>query len=342
MLSGVLTADSDVDWQLGREVLDEAAKAVAVGVTTEQLDQIVHEASVISHSTDWLHSSSFQSAYVAVSYCNFCYYFSCCEVLWWVCLSVCPPGYLRNHTRDLYDFVHIAYVRARSSSGMLTIGRIAYRRKGGDGSAQCGRSAIYDCLVLVLVVDIAFRAVVANSVSSRNGLNALIITLRDLPCKQSHGPAKPFHYAFLVINPQNRHCGVFWPYKREEWLKIGGFPNGRTTYWGRIPHHPPELMPMFFTVVGLSRIFHNCFCTATVVLLDYFLIMICLSITNSYRQERLVNVAHVLRKQLKTLLSIFLSNYFDHLQVISLFTAHVLSETGNRATKVSLITDGIE
>jgi len=27
---------------------------------------------------------------------------------------------------------------ARSSSGTLTIGRIAYRREGGDGSAQCG------------------------------------------------------------------------------------------------------------------------------------------------------------------------------------------------------------
>jgi len=36
---------------------------------------------------------------------------------------------------------------ARSSSGMLTIGRIAYRREGGDGSAQRGRSVIYDCLV---------------------------------------------------------------------------------------------------------------------------------------------------------------------------------------------------
>jgi len=30
---------------------------------------------------------------------------------------------------------------------MLTIGRIAYRREEGDGSAQRGRSVIYDCLV---------------------------------------------------------------------------------------------------------------------------------------------------------------------------------------------------
>ena len=31
---------------LGREVLDEAAAAVEVGVTTDELDRIVHEASV--------------------------------------------------------------------------------------------------------------------------------------------------------------------------------------------------------------------------------------------------------------------------------------------------------
>jgi methionyl aminopeptidase len=31
---------------LGREVLDEAVKAVAVGVTTEEIDRIVHEACV--------------------------------------------------------------------------------------------------------------------------------------------------------------------------------------------------------------------------------------------------------------------------------------------------------
>jgi len=76
-----------------------------------------------------------------------------------VCLSVCPPGYLRNITRDLYQFfMHVAYVRgmvARSSFDMFTIGRIAYRREGvffltenalltgkGGGSAQRGRSML--------------------------------------------------------------------------------------------------------------------------------------------------------------------------------------------------------
>jgi len=38
---------------------------------------------------------------------------------------------------------------ARSSSGTLTIGCIAYRREGSDGSAQHGRSVIYDCLVIL-------------------------------------------------------------------------------------------------------------------------------------------------------------------------------------------------
>ena len=32
--------------QLGREILEEAAKAVAVGVTTDEIDRIVHEACV--------------------------------------------------------------------------------------------------------------------------------------------------------------------------------------------------------------------------------------------------------------------------------------------------------
>lgn len=29
--------------QFGREVLDEAAKVIAVGVTTEEIDRVVHE-----------------------------------------------------------------------------------------------------------------------------------------------------------------------------------------------------------------------------------------------------------------------------------------------------------
>ena len=62
-------------------------------------------------------------------------------------MSVCPRGYLRNHTRDLYRILCMLPMPmsvARSSSGTLMIGRI-----GGDGSAQRGRSIIYDCLVSI-------------------------------------------------------------------------------------------------------------------------------------------------------------------------------------------------
>jgi len=73
-----------------------------------------------------------------------------CDVC--VCLFVCPRWYLRNHTRDLYQFLcTLPMSVARSSSGMLTIGRIAYRRKGDDGSAQRGRSVQYDWLVIFRV-----------------------------------------------------------------------------------------------------------------------------------------------------------------------------------------------
>jgi len=110
-------------------------------------------------------------------------------------MSLCPTGYLRNHTYDIYQFLCMLPISvARSSSGMFTIGRIACRREGiffptdnayynglaakgiirssltscstrdhsvaaafaeneidregGDGSAQHGRSVIYDCLVM--------------------------------------------------------------------------------------------------------------------------------------------------------------------------------------------------
>lgn len=33
-------------FQLGREVLDEAAKVIGVGVTTDEIDRIVHEACI--------------------------------------------------------------------------------------------------------------------------------------------------------------------------------------------------------------------------------------------------------------------------------------------------------
>jgi len=49
---------------------------------------------------------------------------------------------------------------ARSSSGMLTIGRIAYRREGGDGSAQRGGIVIYDCVVFVVALFISWELLI--------------------------------------------------------------------------------------------------------------------------------------------------------------------------------------
>jgi len=57
-----------------------------------------------------------------------------------VCLSVCPRGYPRNHTRDRYQFLYVLPMSVtRSSSGMLMIGRIAYRRKRVTGVYSAGK-----------------------------------------------------------------------------------------------------------------------------------------------------------------------------------------------------------
>jgi len=69
-----------------------------------------------------------------------------------VCLSVCL-----SVREDISGTTHAIFTKflcmlpmsvARSSTGMSTIGRIAYRREGGDGSAQHGRSVIYNCHAL--------------------------------------------------------------------------------------------------------------------------------------------------------------------------------------------------
>jgi len=70
-----------------------------------------------------------------------------------VCLCVCLSDRisLEPHARSLPNILRMLPI----SVGMLTIGRIAYRREGGDGSAERGRSVIYDCLV-VQASDTAF------------------------------------------------------------------------------------------------------------------------------------------------------------------------------------------
>jgi len=55
---------------------------------------------------------------------------------------------------------------ARSSSGTLTIGHIAYRREWGVGSAQRGRSVIYDSLFFLVIAESSVVAVVGVGVST--------------------------------------------------------------------------------------------------------------------------------------------------------------------------------
>ena len=81
-----------------------------------------------------------------------------------VCLCVCLSARLSTepHAQSLPNFLRMLPISvARSSSGMLMIGRIAYRRERSDRSTQRRRSVIYDCLV-----SLAF-GLVSNSVPSQ-------------------------------------------------------------------------------------------------------------------------------------------------------------------------------
>ena len=61
-----------------------------------------------------------------------------------VCVCVCVCENISGTIRAIFtNFMCVLPMSvARSSSGMLTIGRIAFRREGVDGSAQRGRSAM--------------------------------------------------------------------------------------------------------------------------------------------------------------------------------------------------------
>ena len=72
----------------------------------------------------------------------------------------CPPGYLRNHMRDLYQFFCVygrhgdEIPRGNGSfGGFLHCNAFvakAIDREGGDGRTQRRRSLIYDCLVVTV------------------------------------------------------------------------------------------------------------------------------------------------------------------------------------------------
>jgi len=60
-----------------------------------------------------------------------------------VCLCVCPQGYLRNHTRDLYQFfVHVAYVR----------GSVFLRHNDDRPHRLSARRGRRECLLCLLLV----------------------------------------------------------------------------------------------------------------------------------------------------------------------------------------------
>jgi len=99
-----------------------------------------------------------------------------------VCLSVCPRGYLENHTRDLYQifFVHVAYVRGSvllrhvdDRPHCVSPGRgflphlkcIIGRERGWECTARA-KYAIYDCLVKTKLIPITkiFVRVFAHAV----------------------------------------------------------------------------------------------------------------------------------------------------------------------------------
>ena len=74
-----------------------------------------------------------------------------------VCVSVCPRGYLQNHTRDLYQvFVHAAYVRGSVLPQQVDDRPHRLSSGKGDGSAlawaKCNLRLPCFILVVMLVI----------------------------------------------------------------------------------------------------------------------------------------------------------------------------------------------
>jgi len=86
---------------------------------------------------DWIRYRVIKLTSPARAVATYCDVYVCVCVC--VCLSVrlflCPTAYPRSHTRDLYHFLCVLPMSvALSSSGTLTVGRIACRR---EGPAKC-------------------------------------------------------------------------------------------------------------------------------------------------------------------------------------------------------------
>ena len=92
----------------------------------------------------------------------------------------------------------------RSSCGMLTIGRIACRREGGDRSAQRGRSVIYDCLVLR----------VGNTTRRRH---FVLLIQYSLGFTGELSDDVCVHFSSPVDRKRTRYwaCFYFWPHIRQ-------------------------------------------------------------------------------------------------------------------------------
>jgi len=100
--------------------------------------------------------------------------------------NIVMDGFVRlspePHVRSLPNLLCMLPMSVvRSSSIMLMLGRIAYRWEGGDGSAQCGRSVIYDCLVAAVAVWFSFLTFIPLCgvfVRCRDGYKACVNTSR--------------------------------------------------------------------------------------------------------------------------------------------------------------------
>ena len=95
---------------------------------------------------------------------KYCDEYVCLSLCLSLCLSVSLCLYVSGTTCVIFTnfLCTLPTSVAQSSSSMLTIGRIAYRWEGGDGSAQCGQTVLYDCLVCIVVNSLIWFALLTT------------------------------------------------------------------------------------------------------------------------------------------------------------------------------------